>query len=921
MDGAAHPPGAADDLAVLAGRLGIDRLWRAVFEDAPMAYALTALDGRHLLANRVARELFRSPGATPSDVVAITHPDEQEATDEYLAALLAGEVDSVAVDKRYVRADGTSFWGHLHLSVLRDDAGEPLALVGAIEDVTESRLARQRLEALLRFASDAVITVDEAGRLTYASPSAATLTGFAVEDELGTSVLDLVHPEDYDVVVQSFLNTASAPGPAVPLQFRILRADGTTRVVEAVATNLLDEPAVGGIVLNLRDLTDREEARTALQVRENRFKRMLENISDTVTLVDRDGEVIDTTGNVKSILGYPRDFWAARNLFELAHPDDVDRVRRMLVSLLETPGGELTGEVRVLQADGQYATIEATGANLLDDEDVRAIVITSRNITPRKQAEAELAAARDAAVRALEVRTEFVASVSHELRTPIHGILGLSELLVTADLDGESRSLARSIGRATESLRMVLDDLLDFTKIEAGRLELHVQPLSLPEAIDDLRELFTPQAAAKGVRLDVRIDDDVPVWVEADPLRLRQVLTNLIGNAVKFTAGGAVTVAVRRRADGAPANDRQLIEFSVSDTGIGMAPEVVERVFEPFSQAHATTAREFGGTGLGLTIARRLVELMGGELAVESTVGVGSRFWFGLPLRGVAAGPDPVESAPVAGAVDRRRVMVVEDNPVNQLLVSRQLERLGYDPVLMDSGTAALEQLRAEAPAVVLMDWQMPGMDGLETTRRLRRQEGDHRASRVPVIAMTASAMPGDRARCLDAGMDDFITKPVSLAALGRVLATWAGGPSAGDEVGAGGPEAGSAAGPTVVDPAAVRGLVDELDDPELVATVLGTYLRELDGRVTAIEDGLRAGDREAVSRAAHTLKSTSAAVGAVELADRCADLEAWGRRDTELAEPVEAVLTALRRSSAVTAGAVDAQRAELVDHEATPLA
>ena len=921
MDGAAHPPGAADDLAVLAGRLGIDRLWRAVFEDAPMAYALTALDGRHLLANRVARELFRSPGATPSDVVAITHPDEQEATDVYLAALLAGEVDSVAVDKRYVRADGSSFWGHLHLSVLRDDAGEPLALVGAIEDVTESRLARQRLEALLRFASDAVITVDEAGRLTYASPSAATLTGFAVEDELGTSVLDLVHPEDYDVVVQSFLNTASAPGPAVPLQFRILRADGTTRVVEAVATNLLDEPAVGGIVLNLRDLTDREEARTALQVRENRFKRMLENISDTVTLVDRDGEVIDTTGNVKSILGYPRDFWAARNLFELAHPDDVDRVRRMLVSLLETPGGELTGEVRVLQADGQYATIEATGANLLDDEDVRAIVITSRNITPRKQAEAELAAARDAAVRALEVRTEFVASVSHELRTPIHGILGLSELLVTADLDGESRSLARSIGRATESLRMVLDDLLDFTKIEAGRLELHVQPLSLPEAIDDLRELFTPQAAAKGVRLDVRIDDDVPVWVEADPLRLRQVLTNLIGNAVKFTAGGAVTVAVRRRADGAPANDRQLIEFSVSDTGIGMAPEVVERVFEPFSQAHATTAREFGGTGLGLTIARRLVELMGGELAVESTVGVGSRFWFGLPLRGVAAGPDPVESAPVAGAVDRRRVMVVEDNPVNQLLVSRQLERLGYDPVLMDSGTAALEQLRAEAPAVVLMDWQMPGMDGLETTRRLRRQEGDHRASRVPVIAMTASAMPGDRARCLDAGMDDFITKPVSLAALGRVLATWAGGPSAGDEVGAGGPEAGSAAGPTVVDPAAVRGLVDELDDPELVATVLGTYLRELDGRVTAIEDGLRAGDREAVSRAAHTLKSTSAAVGAVELAERCADLEAWGRRDTELAEPVEAVLTALRRSSAVTAGAVDAQRAELVDHEATPLA
>ncbi|MEZ5145333.1 MAG: PAS domain S-box protein [Acidimicrobiales bacterium] len=733
--------------------------------------------------------------------------------------------------------------------------------------------------ALLRAAIDAVIVLDNSARLLYASPSAADLTGYRVEDRLGESVLDLVHPDDLDIASQSLANTTAVPGPAVPLRFRIRRPDGAVRLVEAVATNLLDDADVRGIVVNLHDLTDREDALSTLQVAENRFRRMLENISDTVTLVDGSGEVIDTTGNVKAILGYPSEFWSMRNAFDLAHPEDVDQVRRLLVELLESPGREVSGELRVRHAEGRYETIEATAVNLLDDEDVRAIVITSRNVSARKRVEAQLAAARDEAVRALEVRTEFIASVSHELRTPIHGILGLSELLATADVDDETRSLARSIGRATESLRMVLDDLLDFTKIEAGRLELQAEAVSLKDVLDDLRTLFGPQATAKGVDLHIELDPSLPSAIEADPLRLRQVLTNLVGNAVKFTAEGTVTVGVSSGVapeQVRPGNDEAAgaVMFTVADTGIGMAPQVVAQVFEPFSQAHATTAREYGGTGLGLTIARRLVELMGGELHVETEPERGSTFTFSVPAPALETAVASEEPPPVPAAASRR-VMVVEDNPVNQLLVARQLERLGYDPVVVDGGAAALEHLELDLPDVVLMDWQMPHMDGLETTRRIREREATRGMGRVPIVAMTASAMPGDRARCLEAGMDDFVSKPVSLAALGHVLAAWT--PPT-DPASSAMVSGGSRHDEDGVDPSVLDRLVDELGGAAVVEVVVATYLRELPVRLAGLGDAVQVADRAATVAIAHTLKSTSAAVGATRLSSACGRLETWGR-------------------------------------------
>jgi PAS domain S-box-containing protein len=902
-------------LGQLPGGWGATDVWSALFESAPMAYAIVELDGSRSLPNRRCFELF---GAADEggwvDSSSFGHPDDVAVAAGLPQRLLSGELDHFEVEQRYLRADGSVFWGHMVASLLTDEHHEPWALLIAIDDVSDRVEARAALSAsearwraLVQHAADVVVVIDDHARLQYASPSAAALIGEPTDPLLGTDVLQWVHPDDQLVAAQTFLSVLEVPGVAEPpLRMRLRRRAGDVRYVEMISDNLLDEPAVGGIVINIRDLTDAEQVSSALEMTENRHRRMLENISDTVTLLDEHGTSIMTTGNLRTVMGYPTAFWDHRNVFDLVHPEDEAKLRDTLSRLLSHPGEELGGEVRMRRADGHYIDAELSAVNLLDDPDVQAIVLTSRNISERKRVERELAEARDEAVRSLQMRTGFIASVSHELRTPIHGILGLSELLAAADLDEEARALARSIAKATDSLRMVLDDILDFTKIEVGRLEIVDGIIDVQEMAEDVSALFEPQARAKGITLDSEFAPGFPTHVVADALRLRQVLNNLIGNAIKFTAEGGVTVLVAVEPVPAPSGDGrrvprpgamagpterglasgQRIRVTVRDSGIGVPPDSIDDLFLPFSQLHHGRTAELGGTGLGLSIARRLVELMGGELGYTNRPDGGSDFWFTLPLVVPEDVPELLEApAPTALATRRAasgagRVLVVEDNTINQLLVTRQLERLGYHPQVVDSGPAALEAFPLAGADAVLMDWQLPGIDGLETTRRLRRWEADHARSPTPVIAMTASALPGDRARCLDAGMDDFLAKPVSVAALGEVLARWvSGGRYEGSERRRsfdrerGGPT-GAPATAACVDPAVVDVLVEELDDAGLVISVIRTYLRELEGRLTAITEAREADDAAGLDAAAHVLRSTSAAVGALGLSEQCAQLE-----------------------------------------------
>ena len=398
----------------------------------------------------------------------------------------------------------------------------------------------------------------------------------------------------------------------------------------------------------------------------------------------------------------------------------------------------------------------------------------------------ELDAARKQAEQANHLKSEFLANMSHEIRTPMNGIIGMSHLALASTAGGSEREAFETIRDSAESLLVVLNDVLDFSKIEAGRLDIEEAPVRPREVIDSAYRILQPRFLEKGIQFVSVVDDDVPVWILGDALRLRQVLLNLLSNALKFTEAGKVAVQVARMR-----GDR--LRITVQDSGIGIPEEKIEVIFEPFRQADGSTARRFGGTGLGLAISSRLVHLMSGSISALSQPGVGSTFTIDLPCR-EAADPGPARTAPRNLSNSRYRILLVEDNVINQRVACRVLERAGYQVTTACTGREGIEKWRTGGFDVVLMDVQMPEMDGHEAVKLIRTMErasGGH----TPVIAMTAHAMVGDRETCLEAGMDDYVQKPFDPAGLIEKIE------SVVERVGGGG--AGKVVGPVRFEPTA----------------------------------------------------------------------------------------------------------------------
>jgi signal transduction histidine kinase/CheY-like chemotaxis protein len=387
--------------------------------------------------------------------------------------------------------------------------------------------------------------------------------------------------------------------------------------------------------------------------------------------------------------------------------------------------------------------------------------------------------ARRVAENATTVKSEFLANMSHEIRTPLNGIVAMTELLSRSGLNSEQREMAKVVLSSTESLIKIVNDILDFSKIEAGDLPVDEIAFDLRATVTDAVRLFVTRAKQKNLTLDCHFATGVPRAILGDPARVRQVLMNLLSNAVKFTADGGIKVEVQ------PAGDPTVgpaVLIRVIDTGIGIEPNAQAKLFWAFSQADSAATRKYGGTGLGLAITLRLVTLMGGSVGMESTPGKGSSFWFLIPGRHAelpsefaVCEPEAAEEPAIEKIADIARagwrVLVVDDNPVNQIVASRALLKLGYVADVVPSGEAALEALDRGRFDLILMDCQMPGMDGYAATAEIRRREGGH--GRTPIVAMTANSIEGDRERCIAAGMDDYLAKPIRLATLGKMLEDW----------------------------------------------------------------------------------------------------------------------------------------------------
>jgi len=547
-----------------------------------------------------------------------------------------------------------------------------------------------------------------------------------------------------------------AKGDSVPeLKLRIQELEG---MLQACQLRMHDLPSEA-----VRELAESEE----------RFALALRGTNDGIWDWEIRSKKVFFSPRWKSMIGYQDD--ELENSFatfeRLLHPDDHDRVMEALNAYLNGESPRYAVEFRFKHKNGSWRWILARGRALRDENGKPYRMAGSHtDVTERKHAEEELKQARHDAETANSAKSVFLANMSHEIRTPMNGIIGMAELLLGTELNDVQRGYLEMLKQSADSLLELLNDILDFSKIEAGKMELDSHEFDLNLIVTEIVQAMGVRAFQKRLVLLHHISPEVPTRLLGDDGRLRQILINLIGNAIKFTHKGGVTIEVNVESETA---DELVLHFKINDTGIGIAANLHERIFEAFTQAESSITRRYGGTGLGLAICRDLVELMHGRIWVESQPSAGSTFHFTAAFgrtSGISIKPLSPRAGPAAAAPASLKVLVVEDGHVNQLVSTRMLEKRGHLVTLASSGEEALDFFKSDTFDIILMDVQMPGMNGLEATAAIREIERASGGGHVPIVAMTANAMRGDRELCLQAGMDDYLSKPLRSAELFQMI-------------------------------------------------------------------------------------------------------------------------------------------------------
>ncbi len=798
-------------------------------------------------------------------------------------------------DGRYQNADGE--WRLLGISgqPRLSPTGEYMGHIGLGADITDRRLNEQAREfhhSLIRtiqeVALDGVLVVDNEGNVlshnerlfeVWQIPSAqiprplrAATLGAPIPPLLSACLERVKDPESYLKRARELY-----ADPAANDECEVELKDG--RTLERYSTSVKNE---NGKYLArawfFRDISERKCAVQALQNSEEKFRQLAENVHEVFWMV--------APGSDKFLYVSPayERVWGRScasvyenpaSRLEAIHPDDYEKSRLMFARQMQ--GEDIETEYRIHTPDGVEKWIRGRAFPICDsDGKLIRVVGIAEDITERKRYEQELIRAQEGAEAANRAKSRFLANMSHEIRTPMNGVIGMNQLLLETELTPEQRKYVQVAQTSGRTLLALIDNILDLSKIESGKITLENQSFDLRQTITDVLLLVQPQSIAKSLQVSSFISPDLPRLLKGDAHRLRQILTNLMANAVKFTERGEVTLNAELACE---SNGMSTVRFAVSDTGIGMRPDQVNSLFSAFVQADTSTTRKYGGTGLGLTISKQLVELMGGKIGVNSREGQGSTFWFTAVFEDITADERASTGEPENLIIKPRletrighgeRILVAEDNSTNQLVVLAQLERLGYKADAVTNGAEAVEAVKRGGYDLVLMDCEMPVMDGYEATRQIRTSL----QSAIPIVSLTADVTSSARERCLSTGMNGYLSKPLELLQLTKMLDRWM-------------PVAQAHALPEPL-PQPKREVIectfDEepllrrlMGDRQLASSVIRGFLDDFPHQLSRLRRLLSEGDLPAARLYAHSLKGAAATVGAECLRSAASAIEQAG--------------------------------------------
>jgi PAS domain S-box-containing protein len=869
---------------------------RRLFDTLQVGVVVQGPSAEVLYCNRRARELL---GLDESQILGRTSLEANDvAFREDGTPLLGSEhpAPEVIATRRPVH-DAVMRWrrpgggGSVWLLVNADPEigpdGQVERVIVTLSDVTPLHAATERLRdsegryrQLVENAQDIIYRTDMWGFFTYVNPVATRVTGWPADRIVGRHFLELIR-EDHRHRVEEHLKAQYRDRVGSSYDEFVAVTRGGDEIWIGQNVQLLTEGAkVVGFQAVARDITRRKRAEEALERERRQLRDVVAHAPVAMAILDAEGTLLAHSDQWLSLWRLaPLPLPARRHgdLLPAAFAEGLARSRKGPVvsseeQLVERPDGSAVYVTWALHPWRGPAG------------DVAGVVAVAQDIDV-------LVRARQAAQETSRVKSEFLANVSHELRTPLNGVLGMARLLLDTNVDATQREYAELIRRSGRELLAVVDAILDFARAEAGRLELEDAEVEPRRIVEEARESVAEEAAAKGLQVSILVADEVPPVLRGDGARLRQVLVTLLGNAVKFTPRGTVVVRAGLVRN---AEDATTLRFEVADTGIGIDAATQARLFQPFVQADGSATRRYGGAGLGLALCRRIVSALGGQIGVRSEPGRGSTFWFTVRLpRPEAAARRAAAPAPRGG-----RILVVEDNSVNQKVAVAMIESLGYGAEAVGNGLEAVEACSGQTYDAILMDCQMPQMDGFRATAFIREREG--LAHRTPIIALTASVTAEDRQRCLAAGMDDYLSKPVPREALASTLRKWI--PTAGAP-----PSVETAAAPSSLPSGHPLRVLEAHAGPHALAEVIDVFLQTIPRRLDDLRQAHARADTDSIRALAHSLKGASAQIGARGMADLCVQIEAVVRGGDVAA--LGDLLTALESDYAVVSSSLRDER------------